>query len=45
MSDAALRGLLSWLDARKQPVFVLLPRAEYERLKTAWRLPHLAPPQ
>jgi L,D-peptidoglycan transpeptidase YkuD (ErfK/YbiS/YcfS/YnhG family) len=42
MDDAAMRGLMAWLDAKKQPVFVLLPQAEYERLKTSWRLPDIA---
>jgi len=39
MSDEDLQALLRWLDRRRGPRFVLLPRAEYERLKPAWRLP------
>jgi L,D-peptidoglycan transpeptidase YkuD (ErfK/YbiS/YcfS/YnhG family) len=39
MSDPDLQELLRWLDRRRSPRFVLLPRAEYERLKPAWRLP------
>jgi L,D-peptidoglycan transpeptidase YkuD (ErfK/YbiS/YcfS/YnhG family) len=43
MDDAAMRELMSWLDASKRPVFVLLPHAEYERLKTRWLLPNVGP--
>lgn len=39
MPDAAMDALLAWLDADAQPVFVLLPRDEYDRLRDAWRLP------
>jgi L,D-peptidoglycan transpeptidase YkuD (ErfK/YbiS/YcfS/YnhG family) len=39
MSDEDLQQLLRWLDRRKKPRFVLLPQAEYDRLKAAWRLP------
>ena len=34
-----MRGLLDWLSADARPVFVLLPRAEYERLRREWDLP------
>ncbi len=40
MSEAVMRDLLGWLDPARQPLFVLLPRAEYLRLRQAWRLPH-----
>lgn len=43
MDDAAMRTLLGWLDAGRHPVFVLLPRAEYDRLKRDWHLPDIAP--
>jgi L,D-peptidoglycan transpeptidase YkuD (ErfK/YbiS/YcfS/YnhG family) len=39
MSDEDMQQLLRWLDRRKKPRFVLLPEAEYARLKAAWRLP------
>lgn len=42
MDDAAMRGLLGWLDPGRQPVFVLLPHPEYERLKQAWALPDIS---
>lgn len=38
----ALDALLAWLDAKQRPVLVLLPRAQYERLRGAWNLPELA---
>lgn len=41
MSEPAMRGLLSWLQEDQQPVFVLLPDADYARFRTAWRLPAL----
>jgi L,D-peptidoglycan transpeptidase YkuD (ErfK/YbiS/YcfS/YnhG family) len=39
MSDADMQALLGWLDKRRDPRFVLLPRAEYARLRAAWQLP------
>lgn len=39
MSDADMQTLLVWLDRRLNPRFVLLPEAEYLRLRAAWRLP------
>lgn len=39
MTEALMRELLAWLDPSQQPLFVLLPRAEYVRLREAWRLP------
>lgn len=39
MSEDAMRDLFSWLRADRQPVFVLLPEGEYERLRASWRLP------
>ena len=39
MPEDALRGLLGWLRADAHPAFVLLPQAEYARLRTAWKLP------
>jgi L,D-peptidoglycan transpeptidase YkuD (ErfK/YbiS/YcfS/YnhG family) len=43
MAEPALQALLAWLRPQEHPVFVLLPRAEYARLKSAWDLPGLAP--
>jgi L,D-peptidoglycan transpeptidase YkuD (ErfK/YbiS/YcfS/YnhG family) len=39
MAPDTMQALLGWLDARRRPVFVLLPRAEYDRLWRAWALP------
>lgn len=42
MAPPSMETLLRWLDADRRPVFVLLPAAEYERLRTDWQLPALA---
>lgn len=34
-----MRELLAWLDARRRPVFVLLPRAAYRQHQARWGLP------
>jgi L,D-peptidoglycan transpeptidase YkuD (ErfK/YbiS/YcfS/YnhG family) len=39
MADPAMDALLGWLDPARAPVFVLLPRAELERLHADWHLP------
>ena len=39
MSDSTMLTLLSWLDPQRHPVLVLLPEAEYARLRSAWNLP------
>jgi L,D-peptidoglycan transpeptidase YkuD (ErfK/YbiS/YcfS/YnhG family) len=39
MTDTTMERLLAWLDPNKKPVFVLLPRSEYARLREAWNLP------
>jgi L,D-peptidoglycan transpeptidase YkuD (ErfK/YbiS/YcfS/YnhG family) len=41
MTDETMEKLLAWLDPKKKPVFVLLPKAEYTRLRDAWNLPAL----
>lgn len=42
MADADMEAMLEWLDADKNPRFVLLPRAPYARLAARWHLPALA---
>ncbi|MEN5040818.1 L,D-transpeptidase family protein [Stenotrophomonas sp. TWI1149] len=42
MEPARMTTLLTWLNASAQPRFVLLPRAEYQRLQADWQLPVLA---
>jgi L,D-peptidoglycan transpeptidase YkuD (ErfK/YbiS/YcfS/YnhG family) len=39
MTDEAMERLLAWLDPKKKPVFVLLPKDQYARLRTSWKLP------
>jgi L,D-peptidoglycan transpeptidase YkuD (ErfK/YbiS/YcfS/YnhG family) len=41
MTPAVMQSLLAWLKPQDHPVFVLLPQAEYERLRTTWQLPAL----
>ena len=41
MTAAHMQALLRWLEPDRQPRFVLLPRAQYERLQAAWKLPAL----
>ncbi len=41
MAPASMEALLAWLDARRRPVFVLLPKAEYARLAHDWKLPEI----
>ena len=39
MDEAAMDRLYAWLDPLHMPVFVLLPRAEYAKLRRDWHLP------
>ena len=41
MADSTMDALLPWLDAKQQPIFVLLPKHEYARLREAWGLPDM----
>ncbi|MCY7354220.1 MAG: hypothetical protein LH470_03920 [Lysobacter sp.] len=43
MDEPAMRVLLAWLRRDAEPVFVLLPEQEYQRLRQPWNLPALAP--
>lgn len=42
MTPATMQSLLAWLTPKDQPVFVLLPKAEYKRLRVQWQLPVIA---
>lgn len=42
MAEPELRDLVVWLRAAAKPHYVLLPRADYERLAQAWGLPAYA---
>ena len=39
MEESALTATIAWLAPNLAPLLVQLPRTEYERLKSAWRLP------
>lgn len=39
MEGEQMEQLLHWLDAKKHPVLVQLPEAQYEQLKSQWNLP------
>lgn len=39
MAEPAMQRLYGWLKSESHPVFVLLPQAEYARLKSSWNLP------
>ncbi|MCI4567406.1 hypothetical protein [Lysobacter sp. CFH 32150] len=41
MADSTMDALLPWLDAKQQPIFVLLPQHEYALLREAWDLPDM----
>ena len=39
MPSAQMLKVIRWLERKKNPVLVQLPRSEYERLRAGWRLP------
>ena len=39
MDAHKLDQIMSWLDPDKRPLYVLLPRAEYQKYQAAWGLP------
>lgn len=39
MDEVKLRSLISRIDPTRRPVYVLLPRAEYEKYRATWKLP------
>lgn len=41
MDESAMSALLAWLNAEHHPIFVLLPRQEYMRVRSDWKLPPL----
>jgi D-alanyl-D-alanine dipeptidase len=41
MKRENIEQILSWLDSEKNPVLIQFTSAEYEKLKTAWKLPKL----
>lgn len=39
MEETKLRSLIANLNPASRPLYILLPRAEYERYRTKWKLP------
>jgi L,D-peptidoglycan transpeptidase YkuD (ErfK/YbiS/YcfS/YnhG family) len=39
MEEAKLRAIIAKIDPTRSPLYVLLPRAEYEKYRSAWKLP------
>lgn len=39
MSESNLLEIIKWLDKTKNPIVIQLPKNEYEKLKTIWKLP------
>lgn len=39
MAEQNLRAVIARLEPKRAPVYILLPRSEYARLRTLWRLP------
>ncbi len=43
MDSSSMGDMLRWLDAKRRPILVQLPQAEFERLREAWGLTVLDP--
>lgn len=39
MAEQNLRAIIARLEPKRTPVYILLPRVEYAKLRTPWRLP------
>ena len=39
MDKAKLISMIAQIDPKKKPVYILLPQAEYKRLRSTWQLP------
>lgn len=39
MDEAKLRALVARIDPARHPLYILLPKAEYEQHRSAWKLP------
>lgn len=44
MAESHMQETLAWLELDANPVFVLLPQQEYERLRSSWQLPAISEP-
>jgi D-alanyl-D-alanine dipeptidase len=41
MARSNMETVLYWLDAKKNPVLIQLPKEDYKKLQTSWKLPKL----
>lgn len=39
MEETKLRNLIAIIDPARQPLYLIMPRAEYQRVRRTWRLP------
>ena len=39
MQESQLKSLIQWLDPKRNPVYILLPKEEYKAKRLQWRLP------
>ncbi|MCU0795287.1 MAG: hypothetical protein MUF31_05050 [Akkermansiaceae bacterium] len=39
MDPAKLQGLVAWVDPTRKPLYVLLPKSEYDTYRPIWKLP------
>jgi hypothetical protein len=39
MNETKLRQLIADIDPSRNPIYVLLPEAEYAKLRKTWKLP------
>ncbi|MDB4310121.1 L,D-transpeptidase family protein [Akkermansiaceae bacterium] len=39
MPESTLKNLVAWIDPAKNPIYILLPQAEYTSLRGPWKLP------
>ena len=38
-AEAKLRALVARIDPARHPLYILLPKTEYEKLRESWKLP------
>jgi hypothetical protein len=39
MEENKLRWVISQIDPAKHPLYILLPKGEYEKYRSSWKLP------
>ncbi len=39
MPEAKLKNMISWINPDKRPIYIVLPKAEYEKRRHDWKLP------